>query len=265
MIFSTHPTGENEVGEEGGMDRPPGTLFIVATPIGHLDDLTFRARDVLASVDLIACEDTRRTGLLLKKYGLKKQLMSYFQPRESQKIPQIIQHLRSGGDVALVSDAGTPGLSDPGYPLIHRAVEEGITVIPVPGPCAAVAALSASGLPTDRFLFVGFPAPKKAAFLKQLRALDKEKATLIFYLPPRKIESFLTCLHQIFPGRRVVIARELTKIHEEFLRGTAEELLGKMLPAHLKGEATVLVEGKRRKSDREGLWFCRPGKDQGRA
>ncbi|MCJ7681815.1 MAG: 16S rRNA (cytidine(1402)-2'-O)-methyltransferase [Candidatus Aminicenantes bacterium] len=228
------------------MDRPAGTLFIVATPIGHLDDLTIRARDVLASVDLVACEDTRRTGLLLKKYGLKKRLMSYFQPRERQKIPQIIQHLQSGGDVALVSDAGTPGLSDPGYPLIHRAIEEGITVVPIPGPCAAVAALSASGLPTDRFLFVGFPSPKKTALLKQLQSLSEERATIIFYLPPRKMESFLTSLQQILPERQVVVARELTKIYEEFLRGTAEELLQNLIPERLKGEATVLVEGKRR-------------------
>lgn len=229
------------------MDQPPGILFIVTTPIGHLDDLTIRARDVLASVELIACEDTRRTGLLLKKYGLKKRLMSYYQPRESQKIPQIIQTLQSGENVALVSDAGTPGLSDPGFPLISRAILEGITVVPIPGACAAVAALSASGLPTDRFYFIGFPSPKKAALLKQLQSLADEKATLIFYLPPRKFESFLLAVQQIFPKRRVVIARELTKIHEEFLRGTAEELLLLLNAQRLKGEATILIEGKSRK------------------
>jgi len=230
------------------MDQPPGTLFIVATPIGHLDDLTIRARDILASADLIACEDTRRTGILLKKYGLKKRLMSYYQPRESQKIPLIIQILHRGENVALVSDAGTPGLSDPGYPLISRAIMEGIPVIPIPGACAAIAALSASGLPTDRFLFLGFPSPKKGALLKQLEALTDERATLIFYLPPRKLDAFLSSVQQTLPERQVVLARELTKIHEEFLRGTAGELLPLLTTQHLKGEATVLIEGKHRKS-----------------
>jgi 16S rRNA (cytidine1402-2'-O)-methyltransferase len=223
----------------------PGRLYIVATPIGNLEDITLRALRVLGEVAAIACEDTRQTVKILNRYGLKKPLLSYFQPREGQRIPEIIGMLRAGKDVALVSDAGTPGISDPGFPLIREALKEGIAVLPIPGPSAAMAALSAGGLPTHRFLFVGFPPPKKSGLRKSLAGLAEESATLVFYLPTRRLPEFLEAVREILGDRRVVVARELTKVHEEFLRGTAVELAARFGSKVLKGEATVLVDGAR--------------------
>jgi 16S rRNA (cytidine1402-2'-O)-methyltransferase len=222
-----------------------GRLFIVATPIGNLEDITLRALRVLGEVEVIACEDTRQTLKLLNRYCLKKKLISYFHPREGQKVPEIIHLVKSGRDVALVSDAGTPGISDPGFPLIRRALSEGLEVIPIPGPSAVAAAVSVSGLPTHRFLFAGFPPPKKEGLRKLLQSLSSEKATLVFYLPTRRIIDFLTAVLEGLGDRRVVIARELTKIHEEFIRGTAASLLPDLENRPLRGEATVLVEGSR--------------------
>jgi 16S rRNA (cytidine1402-2'-O)-methyltransferase len=224
-----------------------GRLYVVATPIGNLEDLTFRALKILKSVFLIACEDTRHTRKLLNRYEIKKNLISYYEPKEKQKIPVIIRHLTEGKDIALVSDAGTPGISDPGFPLIQKAIEESITVVPIPGSSAVTTALSASGLPTHKFLFLGFPPPKKTAVGKLLRSLSKETATLIFYLPPRKLESFLLTVWDSLGNRQVVIARELTKIHEEFIRGTAREIMQQLDSSRMKGEATLLIEGKKRK------------------
>ncbi|MFQ6108322.1 MAG: 16S rRNA (cytidine(1402)-2'-O)-methyltransferase [Candidatus Aminicenantales bacterium] len=237
------------VDREGSEEKPPrGKLYIVATPIGNLEDLTFRALRILSEVSWIACEDTRQTRKLLNKYQLKKRLISYYHPREWQKIPKILELLKRGKDVALVSDAGTPGLSDPGFPLIKRAVKEGIPIVPIPGASALTAALSASGLPTHRVLFIGFPPPKKEAARKLLSSLKDEDGTLIFFLPVRKILPFLDLVSEELGPRQVVIAREMTKIHEEFLRGTPEELSKCLVERRLKGEATVLVEGSRRKS-----------------
>ncbi|MGA2533277.1 MAG: 16S rRNA (cytidine(1402)-2'-O)-methyltransferase [Candidatus Aminicenantales bacterium] len=228
-----------------GAATPTGRLFIVATPVGNLEDITLRAIRVLGEADAIACEDTRQTLKLLNKYGLRKRLISYFHPHEGRKIPEIIGLLRSGRDVALVSDAGTPGISDPGFPLIREALKEGVRVVPVPGPSAVAAALSASGLPTHRFLFAGFPPPKRGGLRKLLQSLQREQATLVFYLPTRRILEFLEAILAILGDRRVVIARELTKIHEEFIRGAAADLLISLEKRPLKGEATVLVEGLR--------------------
>jgi len=222
---------------------PKGRLYVVATPIGNLEDMTFRAVRVLGEAEAIACEDTRQTLKLLNKYGLRKWLISYFHPREGRKIPEIIGLLRSGKDVALVSDAGTPGISDPGFPLIREALKEGFTVIPIPGPSAVTAALSAAGLPTHRFLFAGFPPPKREGLRKLLRSLREEEATLVFYLPTRRVLEFLEAVLKDLGDRKIVIARELTKIHEEFLRGTAAGLLRDLEKRTLKGEATVLVDG----------------------
>ena len=222
-----------------------GRLYIVATPIGNLEDITLRALRVLGEAAAIACEDTRQTVKILNRYGLKKPLLSYFQPREGQRIPEIIGLLKAGKDVALVSDAGTPGISDPGFPLIREALKEGIPVVPIPGPSAAMAALSAGGLPTHRFLFVGFPPPKKSGLRKSLAGLAEESATLVFYLPTRRLPEFLEAVREILGDRRVVVARELTKVHEEFLRGTAVELAVRFGSKVLKGEATVLVDGAR--------------------
>ncbi|MBN1224027.1 MAG: 16S rRNA (cytidine(1402)-2'-O)-methyltransferase [Candidatus Aminicenantes bacterium] len=227
--------------EESSSGQPFGKLYVVATPIGNLEDLTFRALKILKDVPYIACEDTRRTLKLLTKFNLKKHLISYFQPKEKQKIPKIIRLLKEGTDVALVSDAGTPGISDPGFPLIREAIVQNIEVIPIPGVAAVTAALSAAGLPTHRFLFVGFPPPKKEAMSNLLRTLKEESGTLVFYLPLRKLLLFCKLIQEILGERPVAIARELTKIHEEFLRGTPEELINLLSKRNLKGEATVLV------------------------
>ena len=229
------------------MERSPreeehsGTLYVVATPIGNLEDLTFRALKILEKVKLIACEDTRQTRKLLTAYKIKKELLSYFQPKEKKKIPQIINRLKKGEDVALVSDAGTPGISDPGFPLIRETINQGFRVVPIPGASAATAALSAAGLPTHRFLFLGFPPPKKEATKKLLLSLKGEPGTLIFYLPPRKLPSFLLLIEETLGERQVVYAREMTKIFEEFSRGTPKELIDSLKKSSYKGEATVLV------------------------
>jgi 16S rRNA (cytidine1402-2'-O)-methyltransferase len=223
-----------------------GTLFIVATPLGNLEDITLRAIRILKEVEAVACEDTRHTLKLLNKFEIRKRLISYFQPRERQRIPEIIALLDSGKDVALVSDAGTPGLSDPGFPLIREALNRGINVVPVPGPSALAAAVSAAGLPTHRILFLGFPPPKKEATRRLLASLVEEEATLVFYLPLRRTAEFLAASLELLGDRKVVIAREMTKIHEEFIRGTASELLGAAGKMVLKGEATVLIQGKSR-------------------
>jgi 16S rRNA (cytidine1402-2'-O)-methyltransferase len=221
----------------------PGTLYVVATPIGNLDDITLRAIRTLKEAAVIACEDTRRTGLLLARYEIKSRLISYYEPREGRRIPQLMALLKEGRDVALVSDAGTPAISDPGFKLVREAVREGIRVVPIPGPSALAAALSAGGLPTHRFLFAGFPPPKAEALRKSLSALAEQDGTLIFYLPGRKLASFLEAVMETLGDRDVVIARELTKIHEEFIRGKASELAIVAESRGYKGEMTLLVAG----------------------
>ncbi len=220
-----------------------GILYIVATPIGNLEDVSLRALRILKEVEAIACEDTRQTVKLLNAYEIRKRLISYFQPRENRRVPEIIGLLKSGKDVALVSDAGTPGISDPGFPLIREALKEGVRVVPIPGPSALAAGLSAAGLPTHRVLFAGFPPPKKEATRKLLASLKEEEATLVFYLPVRRIPEFLAAILETLGDRKMVIARELTKIHEEFIRGTASELLEAAGKRTFKGEATVLIHG----------------------
>lgn len=229
-----------------GSNSSQGELFIVATPIGHLKDITFRALEVLKTVDLIACEDTRRTLKLLNHYGLKKPLISYFHPREKQKIPFLLQKLKEGRKIALVSDAGTPGLSDPGFPLIREALQAGIKITPVPGPSAITAALAASGLPTHRFLFLGFPPPKKEGTRKLLREVAAEPGTLVFFLPGRRLEKFLALVKEIMGNREIVIAREISKIHEEFIRGQVEEILSQVDRYSFKGEMTLLIRGQQK-------------------
>lgn len=224
-----------------------GILYIVATPIGNLEDLTIRALKILKKVNFIACEDTRQTRKLLNRYKIKKELISYYYPRENQKMLKIIRLLLQGKDVALVSDAGTPGISDPGYPLIKEAIGQGLTIVPLPGASALTAALAASGLATHRFLFIGFPPVKKEALKKLLGSLRSEKSTLVFYLPTRRLLPFLDLVIEIIGNRQVVIARELTKIHEEFLRGSAQELLKQLKNKKIKGEATVLIEGSKKR------------------
>lgn len=220
-----------------------GRLFVIATPIGNLEDITYRAVKIMADVHAIACEDTRHSRKLLNHLQLKKTLISYFEPKEKQKIPYIMDLLKSGKDIALISDAGTPGISDPGFPLIREALKAGIQIIPIPGASAVTTALCAAGLPTHRFLFLGFPPVKKVAAKKLLHSLYKESATLIFYVPGRKIYHFLETIQEVMGERHLVIAREMTKIHEEFLRGTPSELLSSLTPAQEKGELTLLIHG----------------------
>jgi 16S rRNA (cytidine1402-2'-O)-methyltransferase len=220
-----------------------GILYIVATPIGNLEDITFRAVRVLKEAAVIACEDTRQTLKLLNKFEFRKELISYYQPQEARKIPLLLDILRSGKDVALVSDGGTPAISDPGFRLVREALAAGIRVVPIPGPSAAVTALCASGLSTHRFLFAGFLPPKKEALRKSLAALKDEGATLIFYLPARKTAEFLAAVLESLGNRNIVIARELTKIYEEFIRGKADDVLKSLGDRVLKGEITVLVAG----------------------
>jgi 16S rRNA (cytidine1402-2'-O)-methyltransferase len=232
------------MGERAPRRTKRGTLYIVATPVGNLEDLTFRALRTLKEVAAIACEDTRQTVKLLTKYGVHKKLISYYQPREGQRIPQIIGLLEDGQDVALVSDAGTPGISDPGFRLIRESINRGFRLIPIPGPSALIAALSASGLPAHRFLFLGFPPPKRERVRRLLESLGREEATLVFYLPLRKVSEFLELALEVLGDRDALLAREMTKIHEEFLRGTISHLRENMSTAVRKGEVTLLIRGK---------------------
>lgn len=227
--------------QHSGAER--GSLYVVATPIGNLDDMTFRAVRILREAGAIACEDTRQTLKLLTRYQIHTRLISYFQPREGQKIPTIIGLLQEGKDVALVSDSGTPGISDPGFRLIREAIRTGVKIVPIPGPSALVAAVSASGLATHRFVFLGFPPPKREKTRRFLRSLEGEEGTLVFYLPTRKLGEFLCLAEEVFGTREAVIARELTKVHEEFLRGSIRELREKVESLKPRGEATVLIAG----------------------
>lgn len=222
----------------------PGTLFVVATPIGNLEDITLRAVRVLKEADLIACEDTRRALKLLNHFGIRKELVSFHEPRERERLPVLMDRLRRGKSVALISDAGTPAISDPGFRLAREAVKEGIRVVPIPGPSAVAAALCAGGLPTHRFLFLGFPPPKREAARKRLVAVRDEEGTLVFYLPGRKLLEFCELVKSELGERPMVIAREMTKIHEEFVRGGPSEIIQFYENKQIKGELTVLIGGK---------------------
>ncbi|MBI3014681.1 MAG: 16S rRNA (cytidine(1402)-2'-O)-methyltransferase [Candidatus Tectomicrobia bacterium] len=220
-----------------------GKLYLVATPVGNLEDITLRALRTLKEVDLIAAEDTRHTRHLLSHYGISTPLTSYHQYNERQKGRSLIQRILSGSDVALVSDAGTPGISDPAYLLVRQAIEAGIQVVPIPGPTAFISALCASGLPTDRFLFEGFLPHRAGKRRRRLEALKEETATLIFYESPFRIYDLLKEIAEILGERPVVVAREMTKRFEEILRGTAGGLRQDLEGKKLKGEITVLVAG----------------------
>ena len=220
-----------------------GTLYVVGTPIGNLEDITFRAVRVLREADLIACEDTRQTRKLLDHYGISKPVISYHEHNEAERVPELVARLLAGAAVALVSDAGTPLVSDPGYRLVTAAIESGIAVTPIPGPAAVVAALAASGMATDAFLFAGFLPAKTSQRRRTLEALQGVEATLVFYETPHRIVDALTDIEGVLGTRRVVVARELTKIHEEFLRGPADEVREILCAREsVKGEITLLIE-----------------------
>ncbi len=220
-----------------------GILYIVATPIGNLEDITFRAVRMLKEVDLIAAEDTRHTRHLLDRYEIETPLTSYHDHNKEDKAPVLVARMLEGKNVALVSDAGTPGISDPGYFLINLAVDQKIPVFPIPGATAAIAALSISGLPTDSFVFEGFLPAKHTARRKRLQELAGEKRTIIFYEAPHKIIKTTEDLIEVFGDRRAVITRELTKIHEEAIRGTLSEILKHVQQGSIKGEFTIIVHG----------------------
>ncbi len=219
----------------------PGTLYLVATPIGNLEDITLRALRTLRECDLVAAEDTRRTGQLLAHFGISKPQVSYFQFNEARRSEQILERLSRGEKIALVTDAGTPGISDPGERVVRACVQAGLRVESVPGPCALVAALTASGLPTEEFHFVGFLPHKSGQRRRRLEAAGQFYGTLVLYESPYRITKLLEELKDIFPDRSVVLGRELTKKFEEFLRGTPAELATALAKRAIKGEFVVLV------------------------
>ena len=223
----------------------PGHLYVVATPIGNLADLTDRARAILAGVDLVACEDTRTTGAMLNRLGLHRELAAYHEHNEAEAADRFADFIASGKCLAIVSDAGTPGLSDPGFRLVRACRRRGLPVVPVPGPSALVAVLSAAGLPTNGFLFAGFLPPKSAAriaFLNQYREFDY---TLALYESCHRIEKFAAEIVEVLgPDRVICIAREVTKLHETFHVGLAAEVQAKLLAGSLKGEFVVLIAPK---------------------
>ena len=222
----------------------PAALYVVATPIGNRRDITIRALDVLSMVDLIAAEDTRATKSFLAFHNLSGKLVSYHEHNETQRTPGLIDKLKGGVSVALVSQAGTPTVSDPGYRLLQGAIDNGIPVIPIPGPSAATAALSVSGLPTDSYVFVGFPPAKKGRRKTLLEQLADEPRTIIFYESPKRILTLLTEIMTTLGNRRSVLAREMTKLHEEFLRGRVSEIDANLRQrTEIKGECTLLVGG----------------------
>ncbi len=219
-----------------------GRLYIVSTPIGNLEDITLRALRILKEADLVCAEDTRVTGRLLAHYQIKNTLLSYHSYNEAARIPQILNHLNEGRRIALVSDAGTPGISDPAHKLVKAAIAAGVPVEPLPGPTASIAALVASGLPTDRFVFEGF-LPRKKGRQTRLKFLSEEPGTIILYESAPRIQKTIEDIVKNFGNRYIVISRELTKKFEEFIRGYAGEVLQELKNRRLKGEIVLLIAG----------------------
>jgi 16S rRNA (cytidine1402-2'-O)-methyltransferase len=220
----------------------PGILYVVATPIGNLEDLSPRAGRILGEVAAIACEDTRQSRKLLDHLGIRTPLLAFHEHNERDRATELVTRLDQGDSLALISDAGTPLISDPGFRLVQAAVAAGIPVVPIPGPCAATTALSASGLPTDSYFFGGFLAPKKGQRRRQLEQASALDSTLIFYEAPHRIVEALEDIAELCPARPVVLARELTKLHEEFLRGSASQLKATLQARpSIKGEFTLLL------------------------
>ena len=220
-----------------------GVLYIVSTPIGNLEDITLRALRTLKEVDLIAAEDTRHTRRLLAHYEIDTPTTSYFEGNQIQKGERLVARLKAGECIALVSDAGTPTISDPGYRLLIQCIEAEIPIIPLPGPSACIAAASVAGLPLHNFVFEGFLSPKSGRRKRQLAALREEKRTLIFYESPHRIISFLQDVLEVFGDRRISVARELTKKFEEVFRGTVTEAIEKFQETSPRGEFTIVIEG----------------------
>jgi len=218
-----------------------GTLYIVATPIGNLEDITLRALRILKEVDLIAAEDTRHSRKLLTHFGISKPLTSYFDHNKALKGAQILDKLQEGLSVALITDAGTPCISDPGYQLVRDAVAAGVSVVPLPGACAAIVALSASGLPTDHFTFAGFLPNKQGKRKERLQELSAEKGVVIFYESPKRVAATLRDMLETLGDREIVVGRELTKVFEEFLRGRISAVVEQVEGREVRGEVAILV------------------------
>jgi 16S rRNA (cytidine1402-2'-O)-methyltransferase len=219
----------------------PGRLYVVGTPIGNLEDITLRALKTLKASDLIACEDTRWTQKLLSHYEIRTRTISYHEHNEMTRAPELVLKMEQGSVISLVSDAGTPGLSDPGFRLVHLAIRHRILVVPVPGPTAMVAALTAAGLPMNEFIFIGFLPAKKSARRKALAAVAGFERTIVFYEAPHRILESLRDVHEVLGERDAVVAREVTKVHEEFLRGSLSEIRGILKRKTVKGELTVIL------------------------
>lgn len=220
----------------------PGTLYLVATPIGNLDDITLRAIKVLGDVGLIACEDTRHTRKLLTHFGINTRTISYHEHNERERAVELLERLRNGESIAVVSDAGTPGISDPGFRLVQVAIENDIRVVPVPGAAAFVSALVASGIPTDEFFFAGFLPSRATARRARLRELQGLPATLIFYEAPHRLAASLRDASEILGQRNAVVARELTKVHEEIARGSLGDLASRYETENVRGEIVLVIQ-----------------------
>lgn len=218
-----------------------GTLYIVATPIGNLEDITLRALRILKEVDIIAAEDTRHTLQLLNYFKISKPLISYYKQIEKEKSEYLLEKITEGKNIAIVSDAGTPGISDPGETIVRQAIEKNINVVPIPGACAAISAIISSGISTDEFCFIGFLPVNSTEKKKKLEENKNDTKTLIFYEAPHKLKNTLEMIQKTFGNRKIVLARELTKIHEEFIRGNIDEILDKINEP--KGEYVIIVEG----------------------
>ena len=227
-----------------------GTLYLVATPIGNLEDITYRAVKVLKAVDLIAAEDTRKTKILLDHYSISKPMMSYYSYNEQARGPQLIEKLLAGQSIALVSDAGTPGISDPAFHIVQQALQKGISIIPIPGAAAFISALIASGLPTDRFVFEGFLPSKKGRKTK-FESLKSESRTIIIYESPHRLMKTLNDIQTYFGSRNVVVARELTKKFEEIVRGSVQSVITEVSKKSPRGEYVITIEGAPRHPDEE--------------
>tara|TARA_A100001011_G_scaffold393601_1_gene483845 strand:- start:1450 stop:2145 length:696 start_codon:yes stop_codon:yes gene_type:complete len=222
------------------VEHKNGKLYLVSTPIGNLKDITFRAVEILESVTLIAAEDTRHSKVLLSHFNITTPLISYFEHNEFSRIPKLMDHLKGGNDLAVITDAGTPGISDPAYRLVREAIALSITVESLPGPSAFLAGLTSSGLPTDRFIFEGFLPPKKGR-KKRMLSVENEEATLIYYESPSRLLRTLKQLKEALGDRPAVVARELTKLHEEIKRGTLSELFTYFDKKKARGECVILV------------------------
>ena len=228
-----------------------GKIYLVATPIGNLEDITLRALRILKEVDLIAAEDTRNTLKLLNHYEISKPLVSYHRHNEEVKVDNLINKLKDGQDIAIVSDAGTPGISDPGEVVVKEAIKNNIAVVPIPGACAAINALICSGLDTKEFAFMGFLPLNKKLRKEKLNEIKKETKTLVIYEAPHKLKNTLQDLKEIVEDRKIVLARELTKIHEEYIRGNIDEIIQKS--ENLKGEMIILIEGAKKQEEQNSL------------